>query len=203
MKKILVIIFYFLAFSILVNAQENNIKKYISKVGITFSSLGTDDVFYVENVVGDGSYKSRNIYAFGFNYTLELNKWIELETGIEYSKHNITITPAYTGIEVQPYKTNFALLNIPVTARINFLKYFFINGGFIIDIDVSSNHHVNEQTGIGAILGIAAKCDLNPKISVFLNPYSKIHSLIPLVENRFNQKVLESGFRFGLMYKIK
>jgi len=106
-------------------------------------------------------------------------------------------------MEYPPYSAKFSLINIPVTLRVNFLKYFFINGGILFDIDSSASSPIDSQTGIGSILGLGIKCDFKSGLSVFANPYLKAHSMIPFSSGDNHQRLMESGFRFGLMYQLK
>ena len=58
------------------------------------------------------------------------------------------------------------------------------------------NSHI--QTGIGAIFELATKYDFDFGMSVFVNPYLKIHSIFPFQLMRYHQRVLENGKRIGL-----
>jgi len=95
------------------------------------------------------------------------------------------------------------VLNIPLTLRANFLKYFFINGGLFVDIDISTSSPVDNQTGIGALLGISVKYDFKNGISVFGNPYTKLHSLIPFSDTKYHQRILETGIRIGITCDLR
>jgi hypothetical protein len=185
-------------------AQENDTKLSASKIGITFSSFGTNDVFRFDELDGAASYNSDYFYTIGITYLHSLNKWMEAETGIEYSKHNIIIEPNLPpDMDNSSRKANFSLINVPVTLRANFFKYFFINGGMIVDIDASTNSPIDNQTGIGALLGLSAKYDFKSGLSVFVNPYTKIHSLIPFSDTKYHQRVWENGIRVGVTYDLK
>ena len=185
-------------------AQENWTKLNANKIGITFSSFGTNDVFRVDELTGAASYDGDYFFTIGITYLRPINKWLETETGIEFSKQDIIIKPNLPpGMDNSPRKEDFSLINIPVTLRANFLKYFFINGGIMIDIDASTNSSINNQTGIGALSGISAKYDFNSGISIFVNPYTKIHSLIPFSDTKYHQRVWENGIRLGVTYDLK
>ncbi len=185
-------------------AQENDTKLSANKIGITFSSFGTNDVFRFDELDGAASYNSDYFYTIGITYLHSLNKWMEAETGIEYSKHNIIIEPNLPpDMDNSSRKANFSLINVPVTLRANFFKYFFINGGMIVDIDASTNSPIDNQTGIGALLGLSAKYDFKSGLSVFVNPYTKIHSLIPFSDTKYHQRVWENGIRVGVTYDLK
>jgi hypothetical protein len=175
-------------------------KKYSNKTGITFSSLGVNDIF---GKSGNAKYiyEGKNFYTFGLTYIRGLNKWLEIETGLEYLNHNIKVNPnTLNDIFMRTQDTKLLLLNIPATLRANFLKYFFVNGGVLIDIDVSNNRYIENQTGIGGIAGLGVNYDFNCGLSVFLNPYIKAHSWVDVGER---QKILEKGFRLGITYDLR
>ena len=203
-KTIFIIVFLLLTNQVLLNAQEKTTKSIDGKVGITFSSFGDNDVFRSDELEGAASYDSDNFYTLGISYVYGLSKWLEIETSIEYSKHNIIINPNLTpDMDNLPRNANFSLINVPVTLRAGFLKYFFINGGLIIDIDASKNSPIDNQTGFGTILGLAIKYDFDFGISAFVNPYTKIHSLIPFADNDYHQRIWENGFRIGITYDLR
>lgn len=204
MKRIIfVLVLILLSNHFLLNAQGNKIKFNNAKIGITFSSFGSNDVFRINELMGATSYDSNDFYNIGITYIQGLNSCLEIETGFEYSRHLVVINPPfYPNITIMPRKASFSIINIPATLRINFLKYFFINSGLLLDIDVSSNSPIDSQSGIGAIMGIGLKYDWDNGVSAFVNPYSKIHSLLPLMQWGHHQRVWENGFRFGVTFKF-
>jgi hypothetical protein len=185
-------------------AQENISEFRNAKIGFTFSSFGENDVFRFNELDGAASYNSDYFRTFGLSYVSALNTWLEIESGIEYSRHHIIIQPNLPpNIDAFPRKASFSLINIPVTLRANFLKYFFVNGGLFFDVDASINSPIANQTGIGVLLGLAVKYDFDAGVSVFVNPYSKLHSLIPFQTENHHQRVLESGIRIGFSYDLR
>ncbi|HEY3388420.1 MAG TPA: hypothetical protein VGK38_02535 [Prolixibacteraceae bacterium] len=206
MKKF---VFFMLCFMIAISfrsfAQENEGATRKGQIGITFSSFGDNDVVRSEELMGGPSYNGDKFFTLGINYLYKLNNTFDIETGIEYSNHKIIIKPmAIPPMDYFPsYSADFSLINIPVTLRVNFLKYCFINGGLLFDIDASVSSPIDSQTGIGSLLGCGIKYDFNSGVSVFANPYLKMHSLIPFSSDKYHQRLMESGFRFGLMYTLK
>lgn len=185
-------------------AQESKTKSGADKIGIYYSSFGENDVFRFDELDGAASYNSDYFFTIGINYLHSLNNWLEVETGIEYSKHNIIIEPNLPpNVAYATRKADFSLINIPVTLRANFLKYFFVNGGLIIDIDPSTNSPIDKQSGIGSLIGISVKYEFNNGVSLYLNPYTKIHSLIPFSDTEYHQRIWENGIRLGITYKLK
>jgi hypothetical protein len=183
-------------------AQQHEIYPQKGQIGITFSSFGDNDVIRSSELIGSGSCNGDGFYTLGISYLYKLKKYLDLETGIECSNHKIIITPA-PGIDLQPYSTSLTLIYIPVGLRLNFLKYCFINGGLGLDIDTSDESHVNDQSGIGANLGLGLKYDFKFRVSAFINPYLKGYSVIPFSSDNYHQRLMETGFRFGLLYNLK
>jgi len=185
-----------------VQAQETN--KSPRKIGLTYSSFGTNDVIRFQELDGAASYNSKNFSVFGLTYIYSLNNWLDIETGLEYAKHTITVNPNLPpDVDDTAYDADLAFLEIPVTVRADFLKFFFVNLGLITDFDISDNTPVDSQTGIGVVGGIGAKYDFKFGLSLFVNPYLKAHALIPFTDNNYQQHMMESGFRFGVTYDLK
>jgi hypothetical protein len=195
--KLLVIV-CLLAVQTSLNAQKNN----PGRAGITFSSFGANDIFGKMDT-DKYTYDGENFYTVGINYIRGLNKWLEVETGLEYVRHNVRIVPnVFPSMEIymRTSETQLVLMNVPVTLRANFLKYFFVNGGILIDIDISNSIHFENQTGIGAVVGVGVNYNFDFGMSAFINPYIKAHSWLDVGTR---QKILEKGFRFGINYDLR
>jgi len=192
-----------LSFSML--AQEKSGLK--RSIGITFSTIGSNDVINSarETLLGGASYSGKSFYTVGISYVQPVRSWIDIETGIEYSSHTITVEPMFLpGMVNSSYNKDISLINIPVTARINFLNYFFVNGGILLDLEMGNTSPIDSQTGIGTLFGIGAKHNLINGLGAFVNGYYKIHSLIPLsAENDdYRWMLMEGGLRLGLTYNF-
>ena len=202
-KSVLFILFSIFIASFSCNAQKNEGERQRGQIGITFSSFGDNDVIRFQKLLGDASYNRDKFCTIGITYLYKLNHTFDLETGIEYSKQNIIIKPMPNPqMDNSPYRADFSLVNLPVTIRLNFLKYCFINAGMLVDMDATNSSPIDSQTGIGGMMGLGIKYDFNSGISVFANPYLKMHSLIPFSSQRYPQRLMESGFRFGLMFTV-
>ncbi|MFT3903051.1 MAG: outer membrane beta-barrel protein [Niabella sp.] len=174
-------------------------------IGITYSGLGVQEPFYFENLVGTGGYDDKGYYSLGITYTRPITRRLDLETGISYSRYKYLFSNASAGPGVvEPFDITNAIVDIPVTVRWNFLRYLFLNGGMIIGIDTGIENNLDSQSGIGAMLGIGAKYDFKKTpIGIFVNPYAKAHALIPFSPEKYNERTLENGFRFGIVYHLR
>ena len=190
-------------------AQSNQGQTMESRIGVTYSTFGehsivrfreTKDADY--SIQGTSNSRGDQFYVAGLNYLYQLTNVLEFETGIEYANHNFYISSTDPLIDADGIKTNISVINIPLSLRINFARYFFINGGLNMDINSSKSEYIDSQTGIGGHIGLGIKYDSHFGISVFVNPYFKAYSLLPFTAADNHQRLMESGLRFGLMYKL-
>jgi len=207
MKKILTVIcsFLFLA-SLTAQESEAPIKK--NKIGVSVSFLGESDIFRYQELEGAARVDSRRSFTFAFNYLHPLNKTFDLETGLEFSSFATTIQPMIIpGVNSgESFPTTFGnlnFLNIPVTLHANFWRFFYVNGGLLIDLDLSTSSRVDTQNGVGAMLGLGWKYEFKSGCEITINPYSKMHSMITFSNSSYPQRLLESGFRLGVMIPLK
>lgn len=170
------------------------------KIGLTYSLNGGTSVLQPA-LLGAASYDITTANGIGLIYLKPIKNWLEWETGITYSLYKIKTTSSPTP-EVDTSYSTLSLIDIPVGLRAGFWKYAFINGGLLLDLDLMNNSPVSNQTGIGLMLGVGLKYDFNFGGSVFFNPYGKIHSLLPLGFDKNNDRILESGLKFGITYKL-
>lgn len=174
-----------------------------TKIGSSFSSFGTNELVSFKPLEGAAEYTSDHFYSLGILHLYTLNHKWSVETGIEYSNHKITVEPNVPpGEDDDPYGVRFSLINIPITFRLNFNNYFFINGGVLFDLNTRSSKDVDAQTGLGGILGIGHEHELAYGFSIFFNPYFKMHSVLNFSSEKHPHRLLETGLRFGILYKL-
>jgi hypothetical protein len=185
------------------NAQNDALKTTKGLIGITFSSLGTNDVANSQDLIGGPGYFGDKFYSIGISYVYPLNHTFDLETGIEYSNQKILVESAVMPTNAHTSTiSKLSIISLPVSIRLNFLKYCFINGGVFLGSDMSNTSPIEKQNGIGTNLGLGLKYDFKCGFSAFVNPYAKMHSLISFSSSDNHQRLMESGFRFGLMYRL-
>lgn len=208
MKTLIVVICLFTFVSNFTFAQSNNNIK--GRIGISYSTLGNSDAINSAHstMAGEASYYGNNFHSLGICYIHPLTKWFDIESGIEFSKYNYTVDPMEipgSGINTSSYEKDIQLINIPVTARINFFRYVFVNGGIILDIDTSTESPIDSQTGLGSLLGIGAQYQFKNRIGIFANGYQKFHALVSTESEASDHRwrVMESGVRFGVTYGFR
>ena len=171
-----------------------------SEFGISFGS-GSCDLMSFAKTVGGAGYSGDEYYSFGISYIRPVRSWLSLETGLEYSINKITISsnlpPQYPKVT---RNEKIGLLTVPVAYRLIFLKYAFLNGGLLFDVDPRLSSSVSSQTGIGALLGVGLKYDFHSGISVWANPNIRVHRIISFTTDGSDQRLIESGVKIGIGY---
>ncbi len=183
-------------FTFPITAQEKG------TVSLTFSTL-TSNSLIEPSLEGAPSLDITRSRDIGLNYFKSIKSWLAWETGLEYSLFNMRSISALN--PPAPRDTTYSslsLVSVPIGLKVNFLKHFFLNGGVLVDFDTNSGGFVDNQTGLGAYVGVGLKYDFKFGASVFVNPYGKLHSLIPFSGGSVHYRVMESGVRFGVGYRL-
>lgn len=178
-------------------AQESGAKIGITysafgRTDILYSTLGNADIAYSQDIIQGQSLEGKRSYAFGLTYVRPIYQWLDFESGFDISNH-----------KVNPESMNVTILSIPVSVRVNFLKYLFFNGGALIGIDLTRNSSISDQNGLGFIVGFGAEYNFKSGISIFVNPYSRYHTfvMIPAAKGHKN-RLNETGIRIGITYEL-
>ena len=197
LKKLICLLFALNFYVAVIVAQKGSI-------GVSFSGFSDNDVARFKSLLDDSSTSAGKSFTFGITYLKPLNKWLDFETGMEYISCSVEkssmMSDINTGLFTSTRSSTMSLISAPLTVRANFLKYFFVNAGLILDLDVSNNRIVDSQTGVGTVFGLGVKYDFKSGISIFVNPVGRIHTF-PL-SDKYQEHLLESTVRFGVVYKL-
>ncbi len=151
--------------------------------------------------------------SYGINISTRIKKNFELETGFQFTTDNFKSfysgpLPSNTLIEAPTYG-NINLLTIPVKARISFLKYFFVGGSVLFDIqtqnnvtDASNNQLINNQSGVGFAVTAGAKYDIKKRVTFFANLTKEAHSLFLFQKVNYPYKIENVFFNLGAGYRL-
>ncbi len=198
----LFIYFLFLTLSHL-NAQEETLNSSKHTIGISSAFIGNASIYYFQTRVGGANYEGEGYYTIALNYLYSINRVLDMETGIEYGKYSMTVTahppPPYEEIT---YLAEYELINIPITLRVNFANYFFVNGGIHFDFDLKNEYTYSSHQGMGAMIGVGFNYTFKFNLSLFANPYVKAHHLINFSEYNVSNDIKELGIRIGMMYSF-
>ncbi|WP_417859261.1 hypothetical protein [Xanthomarina gelatinilytica] len=153
-----------------------------------------------ENFDGGASYSNENSYEFGVKYLKKLTPKLSLETGINFMSSNVKISPNLIGANIEPYYENLKMISIPMFINYSIGKYFFLNGGPVLDVQ-NSTELFDSQSGFGYGIGFGGKYSFE-KFLIYLNPNFKRHSVVPFEKENYHQKLTEFGIQLGIGYKF-
>ena len=198
MKKII----SFIIFSCICYTSQAQHAKERTALGISISGMGHNSAFHWTSLDGAGSYSGESYHSLAIIYLRSLSNKFDLETGIAYGKSSYLFSNSSVGPDVDAsHKAYLSLIEVPVTVRFNLGQYFFLNGGLLLDFDISKEKQLDSQTGIGGILGAGAKYDFkSTPIGLFINPFLKHRPLIPFTSEKHHLRTMETGLRIGIMY---
>lgn len=157
---------------------------------------------YKGNVDGGGAYNGQTSYSVGLEYSRQVFRNFELLTGLHYAHNKIEYkAPFYP--DVAEFKGSFHLnyISIPLQVKYRFCNYFFVNGGGILNLKVSSideYHYSYEKDKIGFLFGIGTQIDFKNKYSFVLNPYFQSNFL----SGYRNMDFYNLGVKIGLGYSF-
>ena len=172
-------------------------------IGLHYSFPASSTIISFLDREGTGGYEGRYMYNFGTSYIHGMNRVLDLETGLDYSSHSLLLHPAFTGEPGQkPFEKRVKLLTVPLLLRVNLGKYVYLNGGPVLDIDISKPRQTSSQTGIGAALGAGFRYAFKSGVSVFVNPNARFHGTYVFFSGPADYQVVEGGVKLGVAYAL-
>lgn len=169
------------------------------KVGLTYSFGGVSLLSKKEYAKELSPNSSSTV---GMVYLYPVKDGLELESGLTFSLFNFS-ERSDTETDIKDFDGNISVIDIPVGVRATFGKYFFLNGGGLIDFTATNSLPISSQSGIGLYGGLGIIADFDFGGSLFLNPYVKLHSLIPFGNWKGQDRILETlGVKIGVTYKL-
>lgn len=183
-------------------AQQRNGSDYDIEFSIT--PLAERTIGPRMGLMGSGSDDSKNYIAGLLRVGYHYNETWSFGAGLGYSHQNITTTSAIVDPSVEriQYSSELSIWEIPLEARIKFLKYLYANAGPILHFQQNANSYVDKQNGIGIHIGLGAKIPLSQQFAVTLSPHYKMYSLIPFQSERNYDRVRVLGIAVGLNYRF-
>jgi opacity protein-like surface antigen len=173
-------------------------------IGVTFSGFGSDAGRTFDNTT---DLYGKSARSFGITYMRPISKRFDVEIGIEFGRMEF-------GDNIRNNNTSYTwdIIEVPVTLRFNFYRFFFLNGGLSLDTNGLFNNdefaHLRSSRplSLGMMLGAGAKYDFkNKPIGVFINPFYRYRTLPYFGQIEVRKRIrntLENGFRVGAIYRF-
>jgi opacity protein-like surface antigen len=146
------------------------------------------------------TYVYNNGIQYNVNYRYKFSNKIALVSSLQYQHNEVESRSTSPAGETQSYAFDVNNLNIPILANLSFWKYFFVEGGPLLNFEIDS-YGPNSQTGLGFSLGAGAQYDLG-KLNFFLKSQNQIQTLIPFNWDGRQDKLITNSLSIGIFYQL-
>lgn len=154
--------------------------------------LGRDE--YVPEIDG------KAFYSAGVTGVFSIKKNLCIEGGAYLTQYRVKVDPYELN---QPnFYENVSLLYVPLSLRFNFNNHVYFSTGLLFGFDFSNPGELKNQTGIGMMLSPGVSFDCSDRISLFLNPYLNLPSMVSFNYGLNNDRILEASIRLGILYQL-
>lgn len=194
LKKIFLITSCILLASVAFSQTKNRVS--------IFYSPASNGLIIPDGWLGDMGYTGKGANLYELRYSRQINTLFSIGTGLEYSDNKIEMDYFPDGI--MHYKeSKIKMLSIPIYGDLTIWKYFFVNAGPTIDIELNhlSSASTFDQSGIGFGLGFGGRYTLN-NFTVILNPFYQKHLILLSKKGAYHENLYESGIKLGLGYNF-
>ncbi len=153
-------------------------------------------------LAGGASYDLKTGYLIGIDYSGKLNNKLSFQSGLNYYSNTVVVTPNINpDIDQTPKELSLNLIYIPLSLKFDRSKYFFVNAGFIADIDISKNKTISNQSGLGVMLGVGSEISISNNFAIQISPYANLHGLLLLKGDNYPERVLDAGIKLSFILK--
>jgi len=87
---------------------------------------------------------------------------------------------------------------MPLNVKLLFAKYFFIDGGLMLNVDVSHNSNISSQTGLGTDFGCGVEIPVMKHYRIVINPFVNIFGLYKFNRMDLNESLVGDGIRITI-----
>lgn len=154
---------------------------------------------------GAPSLDLQNNFELGANYYRQIGNRLKFETGLFYHYNKLIQQSAFApDIPSVTTQYDLHLLYLPAFLRLNLSRHLFVNGGVLLDIDLSnpmglsSSRVLNNLSGLGTGIGVGGEIALSDRFYLQLNPYLNLHGAVLFTPETNPGRVLDAGIRAGI-----
>lgn len=165
-----------------------------------FAGGGDNEIFRFRELVGSGSVTGTGMWTAGADLRRLFGDHFSLESGLSYSQQYYYTSPA-PGIPGEDRPGSFGLLTLPLTARLDFLKWFFADAGAVLSIQTGLSG-VGNMTGLGATLGVGFQYNFRSDIFIRVRAYGAQYGLLHFFPDDYPRTLYNSGVTLGAGYRF-
>ncbi len=165
-----------------------------------FAGGGDNEIFRFVELEGSGSVTGRGMWTAGADLRRLFGDHFSLESGLSYSHQYYYTSPA-PGIPGENSPGSFGLLAVPVTARLDFLKWFFADAGAVLSLQTGFSG-VDNMSGLGATVGAGFQYNFRSDIYIRVRAYAVQYGLLHFPPEANPQTLYNGGVTLGVGYRF-
>jgi hypothetical protein len=165
-----------------------------------FAGGGDNEIFRFQELDGAGSVTGTGVWTAGFDIRRIFGDHFSVETGISYSQQYYYTSPA-PGISGEDRPGDFGIISLPLTARVDFLKWFFADAGAVAGFQTGFSR-LDDMTGLGVILGAGFQYNFKSDIFFRVRAYAAQYALLHFMPEDYPQTLTNGGVTVGVGYRF-
>ena len=161
---------------------------------------GGNEIFRFEEPLGAGSVTGTGVWTAGADMRRLVGDHFSFGTGLSYS-HQYHYTSPAPGISGEDRPGSFGMISVPVTARVDFLKWFFADAGVLVGIQPGLSD-IENMTGLGATLGAGIQYNFKSDLFVRVRAYASQYGLMHFIPDDYPRTMTNAGVTAGIGYRF-
>lgn len=161
---------------------------------------GSNEIFRFEELLGAGSVTGTGVWTAGADMRRLAGDHFSFGTGFSYSHQYYYTSPA-PGIPGDDRPGSFGMISVPVTARVDFLKWFFADAGVLFGIQPGLSDLEN-MTGLGATVGAGIQYNFRSDLFVRVRAYVSHYGLLHFIPDNYPRTMTNAGVTAGIGYRF-
>jgi len=165
-----------------------------------FAGGGDNDIFRFQELLGSGSVTGTGVWTAGADLRRLIGDHFSIGTGVSYSQQYYYTSPA-PGIPGADRPGSFGLITLPVTARVDFLKWFFADAGAVFGLQPGMSR-IDNMTGLGVHVGAGFQYNFKSDLFLRFRAYTVQHGLLHFIPEDYPQTLTNAGVTVGVGYRF-
>jgi opacity protein-like surface antigen len=165
-----------------------------------FAGGGDNEIFRFQELDGAGSVTGTGVWTAGFDLRRLFGDHFSVETGISYSQQYYYTSPA-PGITDEDRPGDFGIISLPLTARVDFLKWFFADVGAVAGFQTGFSR-LDDMTGLGVTLAAGFQYNFKSDIFFRVRAYAAQYGLLHFSPEDHPQTLTNGGVTVGVGYRF-
>jgi opacity protein-like surface antigen len=161
---------------------------------------GDNEIFRFEELLGAGSVTGTGVWTAGADLRRLAGKRFSFGTGLSYSHQYYYTSPA-PGIPGEDRPGSFGMITVPVTARVDCLKWLFADAGVLFGFQAGLSD-IDNMSGLGVTVGAGIQYNFKSDLFVRVRAYASQYGLVHLMPDDYPRTMTNAGVTAGVGYRF-